>query len=131
VKLLLDTHVALWLLANDPRLSPRAKTLVLDPATDPCVSAATIWEIAIKHALNRGAPNDMPISARDSLTAFAGAGFSLIAVLPAHAAAVAELPRLHADPFDRLLVAQARAEGMTLMTHDSSMAAYDPAIILI
>jgi PIN domain nuclease of toxin-antitoxin system len=131
VRLLLDTHVALWLLANDSRLTSRARTIILDPATEPCVSAATVWEIAIKHALNRGLPNDMPISGMEALAAFTSAGYSLIAITPAHAASVAELPRLHADPFDRLLVAQARIEGMALLTHDAAISAYDPAIILI
>jgi PIN domain nuclease of toxin-antitoxin system len=60
VRLLLDTHIALWAITEDPRLSPKARELIVDPANDVCISAATVWEIAIKHALARGRPNDMP-----------------------------------------------------------------------
>jgi PIN domain nuclease of toxin-antitoxin system len=113
--LLLDTHVALWALTDDPRLSQRARALIEEPANDIVVSAASVWEIAIKHALGRG---DMPISGDQALDWFRQAGYQLLPIAPEHAAAVEHLPDHHRDPFDRLLVAQATTEPLRLLTHD-------------
>lgn len=85
------------------------------------VSVAILWEIAIKHSLGRG---DMPVSARDAAGYFGESGFRLLAIQPEHALAVENLPPLHADPFDRLLVAQALVEPMRLLTHDAAVARY-------
>ena len=78
MRLLLDTHIALWAVADDRRLSAKARTLIVDPANEIVVSAASLWEIAIKHALARGAPNDMPISALEALGYFREAGYELL-----------------------------------------------------
>ena len=126
MRLLLDTHVALWAIADDPRLSAAARLLIDAPANEVVVSAVSVWEIAIKHSLGRG---DMPISAAQALAFFQEAGYSLLAVSAAHAVAVEALPPIHADPFDRLLVAQALHEPLRLLTHDAAVAQYGGSII--
>ena len=92
------------------------------------VSAVSIWEISIKHSLRRA---DMPLSGKDALTYCRRAGYRWLDIRPEHAAAVEELPLIHADPFDRMLVAQALTEPMKLLTHDSVIARYDPNILLV
>ncbi len=128
MNLLLDTHVALWAIADSPALPAPARALIADPAHEVWVSAASVWEIAIKHSLGRG---DMPVSGEDALHYFSEAGYRLLPITPAHAAAVEALPRIHQDPFDRLLVAQARAEPLRLLTHDATVARYGPEILLV
>ena len=129
MRLLLDTHIALWAVADDERLPPRARDLISDQANDVFVSAASVWEIAIKHALARGGPNDMPVSGADALRYFQDAGYELVDISPTDAAAVETLPMLHADPFDRLLVSQARLERLTLVSADRRFADYDVALL--
>jgi len=131
VRLLLDTHVALWAIADHSNLSPKARRLIGDPDNQIIVSAASVWEIAIKHAVARGGPNDMPISGADALGYFRAAGFEMLDIAPAHAVATETLARLHADPFDRMLVAQALTTPLRLLTHDSRIAAYSDTVIVI
>jgi PIN domain nuclease of toxin-antitoxin system len=131
VRLLLDTHVALWALLDDPRLLSDAKALILDPANSITVSVVSIWEITIKHALSRGRADDMPISGSAALDYFRAAGYEILPITAAHVVEVEALPALHADPFDRLLVAQARSESQRLLTADRHVAAYDPGIKLL
>ena len=131
MRLLLDTHIALWAVADDERLPPRARDLISDQANDVFVSAASVWEIAIKHALARGGPNDMPVSGADARRYFQDAGYELVDISPTDAAAVETLPMLHADPFDRLLIAQAVTVPFRLLTHDARVAMYSPSIILV
>jgi PIN domain nuclease of toxin-antitoxin system len=131
VKLLLDTHVALWAIADDDRLSAKARRLIDDPENDIVVSAATVWEISIKHALARGGPNDMPISGEEALGYFRGARFELLSISPVHAASVEGLPPLHADPFDRILVAQALTTPLRLLTHDQRIVGYSDLVIAV
>ena len=128
MRLLLDTHIALWALTDDPRLSQRARALIDDPANQVLVSAATVWEIAIKHALGR---DDMPISADEALEWFRQAGYDLLPITPAHAAAVEHLPDHHRDPFDRLLVAQAITEPLRLLSRDPLVVRYGDAVIAV
>lgn len=85
------------------------------------ISAATLWEIAIKHGLGRG---DMPISGDEAIRHFRAAGYDVLPVEPEHAAAIETLPPHHQDPFDRLLAAQAQVEPMRLLTHDPMLARY-------
>jgi PIN domain nuclease of toxin-antitoxin system len=129
VRLLLDTHVALWAISGDRRLSKRARAAILDPGAEVFVSAVSLWEIAIKHALGRTGPNAMPVSASQASIWFAESGFGELAVTGAHAVAVERLPPLHSDPFDRLLVAQAIAEPMRLLTHDATLARYSELVV--
>lgn len=128
MRLLLDTHVALWAIADDARLNTLARGLIAAPDNEVSVSAVSVWEIAIKFSLGRG---DMPISAIQALQYFQEAGYVLLGVTAAHAAAVEALPLIHADPFDRLLVAQALAEPLRLLTHDATVARYSDSIIAV
>jgi PIN domain nuclease of toxin-antitoxin system len=98
---------------------------------DIIISAAAIWEIAIKHMLARESPNDMPVSAREAIGYFHDAGFAPLDVSSAHAVEVESLPPLHGDPFDRMLVAQALAVPLRLMTHNPGVAAYSDLVILV
>jgi PIN domain nuclease of toxin-antitoxin system len=128
VNLLLDTHIALWALVDSPRLGADARRLLTAERSTVWVSVASLWEIAIKHALGRG---DMPLSPEQALQHFRAAGLQLLPVQPEHAVAVGALPPIHADPFDRLLVAQALTEPMRLITHDALLAHYSDTVILI
>lgn len=126
MNLLLDTYVALWAITDSPRLPADARELIASPKTTVWISAATIWEIAIKHSLGRG---DMPVSAIDAKRHFLASGYRLLAIEAEHAAAVEKLAPLHQDPFDRILVAQALTEPMRLMTHDETVARYSDTAI--
>lgn len=128
MNLLLDTHVALWAITDSPKLSKKAREIIESPKSSVWISAATIWEIAIKHSLGRG---DMPVSSQDALRYFRESGYRFLPVEPEHAAAVEELPAHHADPFDRILVAQALVEPMRMMTHDPLVARYSDTIFEI
>lgn len=128
MNLLLDTHVALWAITDSPKLPKKAREMIESPRSSVWISAATIWEIAIKHGLGRG---DMPVSSQDALRYFRESGYRFLPVEPEHAAAIEELPGHHADPFDRILVAQALVEPMRLMTRDPMVARYGDTIIEI
>ena len=128
LNLLLDTHVALWAITDSPKLSKKARELIESPKSSVWISAATVWEIAIKHGLGRG---DMPVSSQDALRYFQESGYRFLPVEPEHAAAVEDPPTHHGDPFDRILVAQAIIEPMRLITHDPVVARYSDAIIEI
>lgn len=125
MNLLLDTHVALWAITDSERLSAKARALIEDEAAVVAVSVASVWEIAIKHALARG---DMPVSGKAAAAWFRKAGYRLLPVTAEHAAAVEALPPHHADPIDRLIVAQAVVEPMRLLTHDRTVARYGRGI---
>jgi PIN domain nuclease of toxin-antitoxin system len=125
MRLLLDTHIALWAIVDSPRLSNAARAAILTPSATVWVSSVSIWEIAIKHRLGRG---DMPISGQEAIDFFRAAGYLFLPVEPEHAAAEESLPPHHQDPFDRLLVAQAFVEPMRLLTHDANVARYGETI---
>ena len=131
MKVLLDTHIAVWVILDSPRLSPRAHDMIAAPATEVYVSAVSLWEIAIKHALNRTGPNAMPISATQALAWFEASNFLSLPVTDAHAVAVETLPHYHGDPFDRLLIAQAKTEPMRLLSHDAALAAYGELVVTV
>jgi PIN domain nuclease of toxin-antitoxin system len=124
VRLLLDTHIALWAVTDSVLLPPSAALLILE-ADEVWVSSASVWEIAIKHALGRG---DMPVSAASAMEAFLEAGYRLLDVTAPHAAAVEALPPIHRDPFDRLLVAQAQTEPLIFITADGALAGYGAGV---
>jgi len=128
LNVLLDTHVALWAITDSPQLSPKAREILLGARSHLWVSAASLWEIAIKHSLGRGA---MPVSGEEALGYFRQAGYGILPIEPEHAVAVEQLASHHQDPFDRLLVAQALTEPMRLLTHDERVASYNDAIILV
>jgi PIN domain nuclease of toxin-antitoxin system len=131
VRLLLDTHIALWAFVNDRRLPLKARELIADTENEVFVSAASLWEVAIKHALARGAPNDMPISAQQAVDYCHRAGYELRNISVADVLALEELPTLHADPFDRILIAQALSTPLRLVTHDPVVARYSDTIIQV
>jgi PIN domain nuclease of toxin-antitoxin system len=121
VRLLIDTHLLLWAAAVSKRLPSSARKLINDPANDLYVSAASLWEIAIKSA--RGNPEFRvdPRLFRNNLLAN---GYFELPITSEHAIATYSLPPLHKDPFDRLLIAQATVEGITLLTADRQVAKY-------
>lgn len=123
MKLLLDTHIMLWWLADDPKLPPPAGSAIADGESFVAVSAASVWEVAIKKAIGRlDAPDDL-------LDAIEANNFDSLSISPAHALAAGALPAHHADPFDRMLIAQARAEGLAVVTVDARFSAYDVEIL--
>lgn len=129
MRLLLDTHTMLWWSLGDERLPMAVRTIIAD-ATNQCwVSMASIWEVAIKASLGRGLPPGM--SGARYVDLIAEAGFSTLDIHVSHAIGVEKLVHLHGDPFDRLMVAQARAEGMRLLTHDKALAAYGDCVMLL
>ncbi len=127
MRILLDTHIALWAVVGSKRLAPKAREVIL-AADEVFVSAASLWEIAIKHGLGRG---DMPISSGQAFQAFSDAGYTLLNIRPEHALAVELLAPIHNDPFDRMLVAQSLAEPLTLVTRDAIVASYSGAILKV
>jgi PIN domain nuclease of toxin-antitoxin system len=127
VNLLLDTQALLWWLDGNRRLGRRARQVVESDAATVCVSAASIWEIAIKSSMGRIKLRDpLEVWAPDALAAH---GFALLNVTVAHAVAVAALPHHHTDPFDRLLIAQARLEHLALVTSDAAFDEYDVRVL--
>ena len=127
MRVLLDTHIALWAVTGNRRLSQYARQAIL-AADEVYVSAATVWEIAIKHALGKG---DMPVASGQALQAFRDAGYELLEVKPEHVVRVQDLPPIHKDPFDRLLVAQAVHEPLTLLTGDPLVIQYSEGIMQV
>lgn len=124
MKLLFDTHLLLWAITDDRRLSSRARALMADAANECLYSAASVWEVAVKNGIPK---RSLGIPAESFRREVEAAGFRPLDVSPEHAAAMESLPHVHGDPFDRLLLAQARAEGCTLLTSDSVLPTYgDP-----
>lgn len=120
--ILVDTHVVLWALADDPRLTP-AMRRSLQSADLRFLSAVSIWEIEIKRALGK-------LWLQDDIVDIAGrAGFTPLAITWEHAAEAGRLPGHHADPFDRLLIAQSRIEALPIMTVDRQFSAYDVVLV--
>ena len=125
MRLLLDTHVLLWTLAGSERIAS-VRTMILSADTQIFASIASWWEIAIKAAIGKleAEVAVLRLAARDS-------GFQELPVLGPHVEALAGLPLLHRDPFDRMLVAQALAEPMCLLTADAQLGAYSPLVKII
>ena len=123
MRLLLDTHVVLWSVLGDPALPARFREMLQDPDAEVFVSAASVWEVAIKRALGK---LPVPHTVFDRAVE---AGCTALPVTWAHARAVEALPFHHHDPFDRLLIAQARVEGLTLVSADRVFARYDVALL--
>lgn len=122
MRLLLDTHALLWWLADEGLARP-ARDAIAEPANEIAVSAASAWEISIKKALGRlDAPDDLEPQLEAS-------GFDALPITIAHGLAAGALPRHHEDPFDRLLIAQARIEGLTIVTRDARFKEYDVALL--
>ena len=119
MRLLLDTSVLLWWLDDDERLGPKARAAIADPENEVFVSSASAWEISVKRASGKLE------AAIDIVSALERSYFTGLSIDVVHAVAAGELPRHHKDPFDRMLVAQARLEGVTLVTDDADIASYE------
>ena len=126
--LLLDTHLLLWAAGDPERLSSKAQDLLSDPATELIFSTASIWEVVIKSALGRSDFRVDPRQLRDGLIQN---DYSELEIRSEHALAVGSLPPIHKDPFDRILIAQARVENVTLLTTDDKMARYPGPIQVV
>lgn len=129
MRLLLDTQVAVWALKEPERIGIEGRKLIADSGNAVYVSVVSIWEIANKRALGRSSAP--PFTSVEAVRFFEEAGYLMLAVTAAHAAVTEQLPLLHKDPFDRLLVAQAITEPLRLLTQDSAVAAYDPGILRV
>lgn len=128
MRLLLDTHVLLWAVGYSQRLPPATRDLLVDAANEVYFSAASVWEIAIKSSLRR---RDFEVEPYSMLSALSQMGFTELPVSARHAAEVGRLAHFHKDPFDRLLIAQARAEPMVLLTADRALLRYSDNVRLI
>jgi PIN domain nuclease of toxin-antitoxin system len=128
VKLLLDTHLLLWGAGQPNRLSAAAQKLIDNPANELLFSAASIWEVAIKRGLGR---NDFQADARLLRRGLLDNGYGELPILSDHVVAIESLPSIHKDPFDRLLVAQATVEGITLLTVDTVVGQYPGPVRLV
>ena len=128
MKLLLDTHILLWVAGQPERLSESTRTLLMTPDNGLFFSAASIWEIVIKLGLGREDFKVDPDRLRKMLIAH---GYMELPVTAEHALKVSSLPFLHRDPFDRLLLAQARTEGMMLLTGDDAVAQYQESVLAV
>jgi PIN domain nuclease of toxin-antitoxin system len=123
VNLLLDTHVLLWWLAGSDELADAASSVIADPGNLVAVSAASIWEISIKRGLGRLRVDG------DVVGEVAAGGFEPLPISFEHADAAGQLPPHHRDPFDRMLVAQAAAENLTIVSRDPAFAAYEVSLL--
>ena len=121
MKLLLDTHILLWAAGEPDRLPAEARELIADEDNELLFSAASLWEVAIKSGLGRA---DFVVDARLLRRGLLDNGYGELPVASEHAVAIDGLPPIHRDPFDRLLVAQAMVEGVTLLTVDELVAQY-------
>jgi PIN domain nuclease of toxin-antitoxin system len=121
MKLLLDTHLLLWAAGEPQRLSKQARRLIDNPENELLFSAASLWEVAIKRGLGR---EDFEVDARLLRRGLLDNGYSELPIISDHVVATESLPPIHKDPFDRVLVAQATIEGVTLLTIDSLVSQY-------
>ena len=126
--ILLDTHIALWSLTDDQRLSSVARDLIRREGNRIFWSVASMWEVAIKRSIK---PEKMPISGIEYMHYCEQAGYECLPVHDRHVVALESLPSLHSDPFDRILVSQALSEGMTFLTHDSVLGGYGKEVLVL
>jgi PIN domain nuclease of toxin-antitoxin system len=128
VKLLVDTHLLIWAAEGIDCVPPGARAPMADPENELFFSAASLWEIAIKRGLGRA---DFQVDARVLRRGLIDNGYRELAILSEHAVAIDALPPIHKDPFDRLLIAQATVEGITLLTDDAIVAQYPGPVQLV
>jgi PIN domain nuclease of toxin-antitoxin system len=125
VKILVDTHILLWWLQDDPKLSTRGKRELGDGENELYISCVSLWEMSIKRALGKLHVPDI------LMQVVANNNIGIIPVDVEHVASFANVPPLHSDPFDRMLVAQAITEGLTIMTHDKQITNYSVPCLLV
>ena len=124
MKLLLDSHAFLWWLVEDPKLAVEARKAMADPMSIVHVSAATVWELSIKATLGK-----LDLGGADLVEEIEGNDFVELAMTARHSLAAGTLPRHHDDPFDRMLIAQAQIESLTIVTRDPAFRAYGVTIL--
>jgi PIN domain nuclease of toxin-antitoxin system len=125
VNLLLDTHILLWWLGDQPELANKARKLIADGHNLVFISAVVVWEIIIKKAIGKlEVPSDFRVVLQKQ-------SFEFLDITSEHSFAVGDLPDYHRDPFDRMLIAQAKIEGLTLMTHDARLQEYDVPVLMV
>ena len=124
MRLLLDTHVLLWWLADDPTLAVGARRAIADPANEVGVSAASVWEAAIKRSIGK-----LLFDTAELLAALQSGGFREVSVTAQHALLAGELPRHHDDPFDRMLVAHAMSVGLIIVSRDHALKPYGVSLL--
>jgi PIN domain nuclease of toxin-antitoxin system len=125
MKFLLDTRLLLWTAGDPKRLSAKARKLINEPTSELFFSAASLWEIAVKNGLGR---DDFKVDARLLRRGLLDNSYSELPIGSEHAVAIDSLPPIHKDPFDRMLIAQAMVEGITLLTSDAVVAQYPGAV---
>ena len=132
MNILLDTHILIWALNDDPRLPEKARELILDPDNAIYYSSISVWEVSIKHAIH---PDNVSFTGKDLAGFCQDAGFLPVEMRDRHVFALETLTRakgapLHHDPFDMMLIAQAKAENMSFITHDSLLPWYREKCII-
>lgn len=125
MRVLLDTHIYLWTIQGNVRLASKARKTIRD-ADEVFISSAVIWEAAIKARLGK-----LAVDIAQLVDAISHSGFQQLSITVEHAAAVHELPDIHRDPFDRILIAQAQCDRLWLLTADKTLAAYCDCVILV
>lgn len=131
MRLLLDTHIAIWAIIDVPALPAKARKMITDPAHEVFVSLVTLWEIAIKHPAARRRGASFPMATEPAETAFRNSGYTMLDITAAHIHAVASLPLFHNDPFDRLLIAQAKETPLRLLTDDGIIPRYGDYVLSV
>lgn len=131
MKVLLDTHILLWALTDDKKLPDKARSMILSEGNDIYYSTASVWEVSIKHTIH---PEQMPLSGRHLSDYCQLAGYSMLSVRDEHVYALETIRRAvdapkHNDPFDRIMIAQAKAEDMLFVTHDALLPYYSEKCI--
>jgi PIN domain nuclease of toxin-antitoxin system len=121
MRILLDTHAVVWYLDGNEKLQPNHRHLIVDSRNDLFVSTASLWELAIKISIGR---LETPRSLSDILAALQKQGFEVLPVMPGHTLQITALPLHHRDPFDRMLIAQALVEHLSLLTYDIAFKSY-------
>ena len=130
MKILLDTHIAIWALIESPRLSQKARDIILEPDNTVYYSVVSVWEVLLKHVAH---PESVDLTSELFAKRCKDAGFELLELREAHVIAVSGFPNEvegHKDPFDRLLLAQAMTENMRLLTHDSKLPLYPGRFVI-
>lgn len=132
MKVLIDTHIALWALMDDPKMPKEAEKILMDEDIDIYYSTASVWEVAIKHCIR---PDDMLVDARLFEKGCEENGYKVLPVFNYHTFVLDSLKRpdnapKHNDPFDRILICQSKAEGMKFLTHDSLLLTYNEGCII-
>ncbi|MCQ2241512.1 type II toxin-antitoxin system VapC family toxin [Treponema sp.] len=128
MRILLDTHILIWFIYGNQKLSPDAVKTIQDPHNEIFYSIASLWEIAIKHRVKK---NVFPFTSNEILSFAEHCNFHRLSIRDLNVLEYEKLPELHTDPFDNMLIAQARSEGMQLMTHDHKLEQFGSDVIMV